>query len=65
MNYRRGLLRLWLIASVLWIAFTGWLYASEIATALQSPPVVEEIKRSLNLYDKMEMELELDGKGYD
>ena len=28
MNYRRGLLRLWLIASVLWIAFTGWLYAS-------------------------------------
>ena len=37
MNHRRGLLRLWVIASVLWIAFTGWLYASEIATALQAP----------------------------
>ena len=34
MNYRRGLLRLWLIASVLWIACVGWLYASEAALDL-------------------------------
>ena len=44
MNYRRGLLRLWLLASVLWIALVGWLYVSEITIALQSSPVVAEAK---------------------
>ena len=24
MNWRRGLLRLWLVASLLWISFVGW-----------------------------------------
>jgi hypothetical protein len=47
MNYRRGLLRLWLIASVLWIAFVGWLYWSEIyfATGLHIPATIAQMRQ--------------------
>ena len=52
MNYRRGLLRLWLFASVLWIGFMGWLYASEIATGLQSRPVAEVRQEEPESYEE-------------
>jgi len=42
MSYLRGLFRLWLVASVLWVAFVGWLYTSELVAAFQSNPVVTE-----------------------